>query len=113
MKKILIALVMSVGLVGIAVADADAGKDKSAGCVLCHGEGGNSAAATFPKLAGQNANYLLKQMKDIQCGSLTADEQTAQKCLPREVPTMIGQLDNFNDDDLMDIADYFASQTQA
>jgi cytochrome c553 len=111
MKNILIALIISVGLVGIAVADAAAGKDKSTACVACHGEGGNSLLATFPKLAGQNANYLFKQMKNIQCGALSADEQKAQKCIARSVPTMIGQLDNFNDEDLTDIADYFASQT--
>ncbi len=110
MKNLLIALMMSIGFVGVAAADAAAGKDKSAACVICHGEGGNSAVATFPKLAGQNANYLFKQMKNIQCGALSADEQKTQKCISRSVPTMVGQLDALSDDDLTDIADYFASQ---
>jgi len=111
MKKIFIALMLSIGLVGVAAADAAAGKDKSAACAVCHGEGGNSAAATFPKLAGQNSRYLFKQMKDIQCGALPVEEQAAQKCEGRAVPTMIGQLDSLTDEDLTDIADYYASQS--
>ena len=113
MKKPLISLLIIAACAGFAQAggDAAAGKNKAATCVACHGDDGNSLAATFPKLAGQNERYLLKQMKDIQCGALSAAEQKAQKCDPRPVPTMAGQLDNFNDADLADIAAYYASQT--
>ena len=38
--------------------DAAAGKEKSATCVACHGEDGNSASAQFPRLAGQYADYI-------------------------------------------------------
>ncbi|MEN9916251.1 MAG: hypothetical protein RLY40_183 [Pseudomonadota bacterium] len=38
-----------------------------AGCELCHGNKGNSTSNdNWPKLAGQNANYLIKQMQDFQ-----------------------------------------------
>ncbi len=71
-------VVASLGEVSQAQAsgDAAAGKQKAATCAACHGADGNSAAPTFPKLAGQGAKYLLKQMKDIRDGA-------------RPVPTMV------------------------
>lgn len=38
------------------------GQNLSAYCVACHGMNGSPVAATWPKLAGQNAAYLAKQM---------------------------------------------------
>lgn len=115
MKKLLLGALIISGCTGFAQAagNASAGKSKAAACVACHGADGNSAAATFPKLAGQNERYLIKQMQDIQCGALSAKEQKAQKCDGRSVPTMAGQLDNFNDADLADIAAYYASQSSS
>jgi cytochrome c553 len=81
------------------VGDAAAGKSQTAACGACHGPDGNSAVPTFPKLAGQGEKYLLKQLKDIRDGK-------------RPVPTMAGQLDGKSDQDLADIAAYFASQTR-
>ena len=37
-------------------------------CAACHGPGGQSAAANFPRLAGQNEAYLVKQLKDFATG---------------------------------------------
>ena len=113
MNKLLTGFLVLAGFAGVAMADGDAaaGKNKAAACVACHGEGGNSMAPTFPKLAGQNARYLLKQMKNIQCGALSPEDQAKQKCAGRTVAAMAGQLDKFGDDDLADIAAYFASQT--
>jgi cytochrome c553 len=81
----------------LAEGNADAGKAKAVVCGACHGADGNSPAPTFPKLAGQHASYLLKQMKDIKSGA-------------RSVPTMAGQLDALAEQDLQDIAAYFAAQ---
>ena len=112
MKKLLISVLITIAAsVTHAGGDATAGKDKAAACAACHGADGNSAAPTFPKLAGQNERYLLKQLKDIQCGGLSADEQKAAKCTARPVVTMTGQLDNFDDADLADIAAFYAAQT--
>lgn len=113
MKKCLMLICMLASASGLVFAggDAAAGKNKAAACVACHGEGGNSAVPTFPKLAGQNARYLVKQMKNIQCGALPAEQQAKEKCTARSVPTMAGQLDSFNDQDLADIAAYFAGQS--
>jgi cytochrome c553 len=82
-----------------AAGNADAGKAQTAVCAACHGADGNSPAP-FPRLAGQGEKYLLKQLQDIRDGA-------------RTVPTMVGQLDGKSDEDLANIAAYFASQTPA
>jgi cytochrome c553 len=81
-------------------ADAAAGKNNSMVCSACHGADGNSAVPSFPKLAGQGEAYLIKQMKDIRDGA-------------RPVPTMAGQLDGKSDEELADLAAYFASQPKS
>ncbi len=113
MKKFLVGMMVSMGLAGISFAEGDAaaGKQKVAVCAACHGADGNSAAPTFPKLAGQNARYLLKQMEDIQCGGLSPEQQQSSKCTPRVVVTMTGQLDSMSEQDLADIAAFYAGQT--
>lgn len=115
MKKLFVSFLAIAGFVGLVHAgpegNATAGKSKAAACVACHGENGNSIASAFPKLAGQNERYLLKQMKDIQCGALSTADQKTQKCSGRSIPTMAGQLDRFNEADLADIAAYYAAQT--
>lgn len=77
--------------------DAAAGKEKAGTCVACHGLEGNSQAPNFPKLAGQSSRYLFKQLVDIKTGV-------------RPVPVMTGLLDNFNEQDLADLATWYASQ---
>ncbi len=37
-------------------------------CAVCHGDQGQSVAPDFPRLAGQNANYLYKQLVDFSEG---------------------------------------------
>lgn len=86
-------LVSAVALAG----DPAAGKEKAQPCTACHGPDGNSAAPSFPKLAGQNEKYMIKQLQDIQSGA-------------RPVPQMTGQLDGMDDGDFADIAAWYASQ---
>ena len=78
--------------------NATAGKAQTVVCAACHGADGNSAVPTFPKLAGQGEKYLYKQLKDIRDGA-------------RPIPTMVGQLDGKSNQDLADIAAYYASQS--
>lgn len=78
-------------------ADAAAGEQKSAVCAACHGADGNSSVGQNPKLAGQNANYLVKQMLDIKEGR-------------REVALMTGMLDGMDEGDIEDIAAFYAEQ---
>ena len=101
MKRLLVGAVVVFGLVSGAVAgDATAGKNKAMACTACHGPDGNSMVASWPKLAGQNERYLLKQMNDIKSGL-------------RSVPTMAGQLDAKSAEDMADIAAYFSSQAMS
>ncbi|MBV4548377.1 c-type cytochrome [Pseudomonas triticicola] len=99
MNKLIVSLLLTVGISGVAHAagDAAAGQAKAAVCGACHGPDGNSMAPNFPKLAGQGERYLDKQLHDIKSGK-------------RVVLEMTGLLTNLNDQDLADIAAYFASQ---
>ena len=100
MNKVLVSLLLTLGITGLAHAagDAKAGQAKAAVCGACHGPDGNSAAPNFPKLAGQGERYLLKQLHDIKDGK-------------RQVLEMTGLLTNLSDQDLQDIAAYFSSQS--
>ena len=100
MNKVVMLLVGLLAGSGIANAggDAAAGQSKTAVCAACHGADGNSAVAMYPKLAGQSEKYLLKQMEDIKSGA-------------RPVPVMTGQLDAMSEQDMADIAAYFASKS--
>ena len=37
-------------------------------CFLCHGAEGESASEVFPRLAGQNADYIAKQLENFKSG---------------------------------------------
>lgn len=106
MKNLVILLSLTLGCATGAFAaatkpagDADAGKNHTAVCGACHGADGNSASP-FPKLAGQGEKYLYKQLQDIR------DDV-------RPVPTMAGQLTGKSDQDLADIAAYYAAQSRS
>lgn len=51
---------------------AKAGAGKVAVCSSCHGLHGNSLTTAYPNLAGQNYNYLLKQLEDFRSGARKA-----------------------------------------
>jgi cytochrome c553 len=80
-----------------AAGDAEAGKTKSAMCAACHGPDGNSAAPNFPKLAGQHADYTVKQLKEFKSGE-------------RKDATMNGMAAALSEQDMADIAAYYAAQ---
>lgn len=42
-------------------------------CGLCHGLDGNSATSRFPRIAGQKAAYIVKQVIDVREGRRTND----------------------------------------
>lgn len=99
MNKIIVSLLLCLGLIGAvqAAGDPAAGQAKTIVCGACHGVDGNSPVANFPKLAGQGERYLLKQMQDIKSGA-------------RPVVEMTGMLDPLSDQDMADIAAYYAAQ---
>jgi cytochrome c553 len=89
---------------GLSHADAQAGaviaKNGTAGiaaCMQCHGANGvGNAAAGFPRLAGQNADYLAKQLADF-------------KAKLRTNPLMGPIANALSPTQMKDVADYYAS----
>lgn len=71
-------------------------KIQSENCQECHGMFGIGLAPSAPKLTGQYANYIVKQLKNFQSGE-------------RKHPVMNSMADGLTDDDLLDIAAYYAS----
>ena len=56
---------------GCAWSQADQSRAKkivSGSCFLCHGEEGESSSEIFPKLAGQHAQYIAKQLENFKTG---------------------------------------------
>ncbi len=98
--KIVSIVLMMLATAGIAEAagDAEAGKAKAAVCGGCHGADGNSMIPSFPKLAGQNERYFIKQINDIKSGA-------------RNVVAMTAIVGGLSDQDIADLGAYFGSQT--
>lgn len=102
--KTLFAIAATFALLGstaaLAAGDATAGQQKAAACAACHGADGNSANGEWPKLAGQNTVYLVKQLQDFKAGR-------------RANPIMSGMAAPLSDQDMEDIAAYFSAQQPA
>lgn len=71
-------------------------------CVACHSADGNSVAPANPKIAGQFAEYLHKQLANFKA-------QGGKKA-ERENPIMAGMVANLSADDMNNLAAYFAGQ---
>jgi cytochrome c553 len=78
--------------------DPEAGKTKATPCQSCHGPDGNSLNPEWPKLAGQNAPYLKKQLEDFKSGA-------------RVNPIMSSIAAALSEEDIANLAVYYASQT--
>lgn len=109
-KHLLLALGALVLVPGASAAgDAEAGSEKVGVCAACHGQDGNSPAPSFPKLAGLGQPYLYKQLQDIQAWDNASGD--AKATTGREVVQMTGMLSGMSDQDLQDIAAFYAQQT--
>lgn len=99
MKRLLLLLCL-LPLTGIVHAgDTAAGKTKASICAGCHGIDGNSTNPQWPKLAGQHETYLVIAIKAYQSGA-------------RNNPMMQPMVAGLSDQDVKDLAAYFASQEQ-
>lgn len=75
-----------------------AGKEKSQTCAACHGpKGKTSQQPVYPILAGQHESYLYHALKGYKSGA-------------RQNAVMNGMVSQLSDQDLRDLAAYFASQ---
>lgn len=79
------------------------GQVAAAVCAACHNPDGNSAAPTFPKIAGQHYDYIVKQLNNfkVQPGAAAAERENGQ---------MLGFASMLTDEQIRDVAAYFASQ---
>jgi cytochrome c553 len=103
MKQLLqfaIVLSLSASVPAFAMGDADAGQAKAAVCAACHGADGNSVVPNWPKIAGQHAPYLQRQLGLIKAGDRTVVE-------------MAGIVISLSEQDMADLAAYFSSQTSS
>jgi len=78
----------------------EAGKTKAVRCGACHGPDGNSVNPQWPSIAGQHAPYIVKQLEAFQNGERTNILMTSQAM-------------TLTDQDINDIAVYYAAQLTA
>jgi len=81
----------------LAAGDAARGQELSQTCASCHGADGNSTLAMWPKLAGQHAAYMERQLALIKSGA-------------RPVPEMGPFVAGLSEQDMADLAAYFSTQ---
>ncbi len=72
-------------------------------CAACHGPDGNSPLAANPSLAGQHPEYIYKQLGNFK--------PKGGKPAERNNPVMAGMAAPLSDDDMKNVAAYYASQT--
>ncbi|MGH8362068.1 MAG: c-type cytochrome [Gammaproteobacteria bacterium] len=78
--------------------NAAAGQAKSATCAACHGADGNSVSPQFPKLAGQSADYIVRELQRFKSG-----ERKNAIMQPMAAP--------LSTQDMEDLAAWFSIQT--
>ncbi len=98
MKKLLLSTGLLILFGGTAAANPDLAKSiVKEKCHLCHGEEGEASSAIYPRLAGQNQNYLIKQLKNFRDGKRKSD-------------TMNEMAKDLKDDEIDALAAYFSSK---
>jgi cytochrome c553 len=100
-----VALAAVLSLWSLASGAQDAAKGESIAkqvCAACHAADGNSPAPANPKIAGQIAEYLHKQLQDFK--------PQAGKKPARESPVMMGMVANLSEADMKGLAAYYAGQ---
>lgn len=66
-------------------------------CFLCHGATGDSSSPLYPKLAGQNSEYMLKQLRNFKRGE-------------RESSDMRKVVADMDENDMQSVAFFFSRQ---
>ncbi len=79
-----------------AAADAARGRELAGACTTCHGRNGVGTNPMVPHIAGQSAQYLVKQLKEFRDGK-------------REDPQMTIIARGLEDGEIADLAAWYAS----
>ena len=77
--------------------DAEAGKAKIGTCVACHGKDGKATIPNYPNLMCQNEKYLVDAIGQYKSGA-------------RNNPLMKPMVATLSDEDVANVAAYYASQ---
>jgi len=80
--------------------DVNVGRRISEGCASCHGDNGNANKADMPSLAGQDAKYFIKAMKQYKDGKRQHDK-------------MFDAVERLSEQEMIDLATYYAAQEPA
>jgi cytochrome c553 len=95
-RLLFVALLLCPAMVA-AKGDPASGEKKAQACQACHGLDGRSVDPSYPNLAGQHASYLAKSLQDYRSGRRTN-------------AIMAGMAANLSDQDIEDLAAWYASQ---
>lgn len=97
--RVLVVLTMLVQA-GLGSAQADEARAKQiigGSCFLCHGAEGESASEVFPRLAGQNAEYIAKQLENFKSGK-------------RKSSAMASMVTDLTPEDMIALGQFYASR---
>lgn len=97
------ALVLALGALMATAASAQADEARAkriagGSCFLCHGANGESTSEVFPRLAGQNAEYIAKQLKAFKTGQ-------------RKSTAMADMSSRLTDDEMLALGKYYEKMT--
>lgn len=97
LQSIAVLIALCTSAAALADGSAEKGQAKSTPCVACHGVNGNSPNPQWPNLAGQHEPYVVKQLQAFKSGA-------------RKDPLMTPMAMGLSDEDVADLAAYFATQ---
>ncbi len=97
-RSVLVLVGLSIVAAPAVAGNVEAGKQKSTVCAACHGADGNSTVPDFPRLAGQQPDYLAKALTDYKTGA-------------RKNAIMAPQAANLSGQDIADLAAFFSAQS--
>lgn len=81
---------------------------KAQSCIACHGMNGNSTSPLFPKIAGQNKNYLIEQLLEYKKGT-DKNGQILGERQTELAQQMITQVQTLSKQDIYALAEYYSS----
>lgn len=99
MKYWMAATLLAAALPAFADGDVNAGAQKAATCLACHGAEGKSAVPLYPNLAGQHAPYLLHSLQAYKKGERSGGQAEVMKAF----------VAGLSDQDMEDLSAYYSS----
>lgn len=97
-RRLLVAATLALaGAAGVQADEARARKIIGGSCFLCHGAEGESASEVFPRLAGQNAEYIAKQLANFKSGQ-------------RKSTAMTSMVTELSPEDMASLGQFYASR---